>query len=229
MSQQNNQAGSPDPRRGILGRVTGVVYWLVVIELCFLLASLPGFAGFLFLQPVAGNIPLFALCLLPVGPALSAAFTALRARQRDRDVDDPWRRFWRAWVGNLREVLVLWVPALAVLTLLGFNAAFAGAVGVPFQIIAIVLGVVLLVWTVHVLTIVSLFAFRTRDAARLALFYIFAKPLVSLGVLSFLVLTVALVFLVSAWAPALLASVVAMLLLANARPMVADIEARFTQ
>lgn len=230
MSAQNQQAGSPDPRRGILGRVTAVVYWLVVVEVAFLLAALPGFVGMLFLEPVAANIPLYALCLLPFGPAFSAALGAMRARERDVDGElDPWPRFWRAWAGNLRDVLLLWVPALVVLSVLGFNIAFAGPVGTPFVIISIVLAVLVALWVVHVLVIVSLFRFRTRDAARLGVYFLAAKPLVTLGVLSFLVLCVAFVFLVSPWALPFLGSVLAALLLVNARPMTKSIEARFVE
>lgn len=216
----------PDPRRGILGRATGAVYWLLVVEAAFLLACVPTVVGILFLEPHPSNIPLYALSLLPVGPAFSAAIATMRKRDTDLVV---WPRYWKSWVANVRDALWVWVPALVVLTILGMNIAFGEAAGVPgaLVIISIVLAVMVLLWTVHALMIASLYNFRARDVARLGVYYLAAKPLVTLGVLSFLVLAVAAAYLVSPWVLVLTASIIAALLLTNARAMLLHIEDRF--
>lgn len=219
---------TPDPRRGALGKFTGVVYWLIVVELAFLLASAPGFLGTLFLAQEPSNLPLFALCLVPMGPAFSAALSALRARERDGDLV-VWPRYWRSWLANVREMLFLWVPALVALTILGMNVAFGAAAGVSgvLVIISLVIGVVVALWTLNAVLIASLYSFRLRDIARLALYYLAAKPLVTLGSLSLLVIIAVVVTFASGWVLALLASVLAALMLANTRTMRRDIEARF--
>ncbi|MBD3943209.1 DUF624 domain-containing protein [Microbacterium sp. NEAU-LLC] len=213
-------------RHGALGRVTGAVYWFVVVELCFLLAAAPGLAGILLLARDASNLPLYALCLVPIGPAYSAAMSAIAGRSDELSV---WPRFWRSYAHNLVDVLWVWVPALLAATVLGTTIAFAGAAGVDafFVVVAIVLLVVLAVWASHALVIASFFSFRARDVARLALYYVAAKPLVTLGALSFLVLAAAIVAFTLDPVLALLAVVFAALAAANARPMIADIRARF--
>lgn len=208
-------------------RVTGGVYWYVVVEIALLLAALPGAVGMLLLAPEPANIPLYALCLVPVLPAFSAAIAALRARKKS-DALDPWRQYWRRWTANVKDVLVLGVPALAALAILGFNAAFAASVaGGAFAIVAIVLGLVVALWLVHVLVIASLFSFRARDTTRLGLYYLVAKPLVTLGVASLGVLAAALAFFTSPWVLLVAGSILAGLVLTNARAMIADIEKRF--
>lgn len=228
MDGMAQQAGLPDPRRGVFGRVTETVYWFVVVEVAFLLAAAPGFLGVILLEQSATNIPLYALCLIPVAPAFSAALSALEARRR---VAEPvvWPQFWRAYVRNVVDVLWVWVPALVAAAILGTTIAVGPAAGVDGFFIgaAVVFLVVLAVWAAHALVIASLFRFRARDTARLALYYLAAKPLVSLGALSYLVVAVALVAFVSDWALALCAVIFAAFALVNARPLIASVRDRF--
>ncbi|TQK20923.1 uncharacterized protein DUF624 [Microbacterium sp. SLBN-154] len=229
MERVNPSASSPDPRQGAFWRATTVVYWYVVVEGCFLLAAAPGFAGILLLERDASNIPLYALCLLPLGPAFSAAVSTMAARMTAEE-PNVWPRFWRAYARNLGDVLWVWVPALAIATVLGTTVAFGAAAGVDlfFTGAAIVLLVVVALWASHALMIASFFRFRARDIARLALYYLAAKPLVTLGSASYLVLATAVVAFGSDWMLALTAVVFAAFAGANARPMVADVTQRFT-
>ena len=223
-----NATTAPDPRRGVLGRVTGVFYWFLLVEVCFLLAALPGFVGILLLDRSASNIPLYALCALPIAPAFSAAMSALAARSRADDLS-VWPRYWRAYRQNVGDVLWVWVPTLAAACVLGITIAFGAAAGVDgfFVGAAAVFLVVLAVWSSHTLVIASLFRFRARDVARLALYYLAARPLVTIGALSYLVLAVAVVAFTTDVVLALTAVVFAAFSLVNARAMTADISERF--
>jgi uncharacterized membrane protein YesL len=228
MDTMTHQAGSPDPRRGAPWRAAAVVYWFVLVEVCFLLAALPGFVGILLLDRVASNIPLYALCLLPVAPAFSAAISTLDFRARADDVS-VWPRYWRSYAQNVVDVLWVWVPSLAAASILGITIAFGAAAGVDgfFVGAAVVFLVVLAVWTFHAVVIASLFRFRSRDIARLALYYLAAKPLASLGALSCLVLVAALIAFTTDVVAALLAVLFAALALVTAKAMIADIRTRF--
>jgi len=227
MAQQ--QAGSSDPRRGILGRVTAIVYWLLVVEVCFLLAAAPGFIGIILLERDRSNLPLFALCLVPVAPAFSAAMYTLRIRMREDDLV-VWPRYWRGWAANVLDVLKTWIPALAILTVLGVNLLFGGDAGVDGILLGVSVAVSVLVamWATNAMVIGTFFRFRLRDTARLALYYLGGKPLVMLGTFSFLVIVGAIVAFTSDWVAALAGSVLAAFLLATVRPMLTDIEERFT-
>ncbi|QEO14469.1 DUF624 domain-containing protein [Agromyces intestinalis] len=215
--------------RTAFDRITGTVYRMLVAELAFLAAVAPGILGMLFLQPHPSNIPLYALCLVPLGPALAAVIGTFRALDGSHDLV-VWPRFWRAWWRDLRDVLLVWVPALVVLTVLAINVAFAAAAGVDpiFAVIAIVLAAVVGVLTLHALVIAAVFSFRTRDVARLALMYLVAKPLASVGALAVLIVVATAAATGFAWLIALAGSLLGVFLLANSRAMVADITARFT-
>ncbi|MCC2593740.1 hypothetical protein LKO27_10020 [Tessaracoccus sp. OS52] len=229
MTPENRQ-GTGDPRNTPLGRVTAVVYWFMVVEACFLLAAAPGFLGLMLLTRDASNIALFALCLVPLAPAFSAALFALDRRAAGADLV-VWPVFWHGWLQNVVDVCKVWVPALVGGAILAVNLIVGGEAGVgeAMRVASGVLGVVLVLWAVNAVVIATFFRFRTRDVARLALFYLAARPIVSLGVISFLVILTTLITFASDWAAALAASLLAALLLSIVRPMRDDVRARFVE
>lgn len=78
----------------------------------------------------ATNAPLAALCLLPLGPALSAALFALRDRPKAEDMT-PAHSFWRGYRLNAFDVLRLWTPALIVLAVIAVSLANLDVAGAP--------------------------------------------------------------------------------------------------
>jgi hypothetical protein len=214
---------------GVLGRATALVYWHLIVELLLVVAVLPGVLGSLLLERTPGNTVLFALCLVPVGPAVSAGLFALRDRTGAEGLT-PASSFWRGYRLNWADALRVWVPALVVGVVVVLGLANVGAGGVPgwYAGVLVVVGAGLALWTMNALVIVSFFGFRTRDSVRLAAHYLGARPLVTLGTLSLLVLAGGIVVLTTEAVFALIAVVWLALVLRNAGPLVADVERRFT-
>ncbi|MEZ3159022.1 glycosyltransferase [Microbacterium sp. BWT-B31] len=221
-------ASTPDPRDTRIGRVAASVYWYLMVEAGFLLAAAPGLVGLALVVPEPGSIPLYALCAVPFAPAFSAALYALRGGTRGPD-QNPWPRFWRGWRMNVADVLWVWIPVVAVGAAVGIGIAFGPAAGVPALLVVIswVLLAVLAVWAGIAVVICSWFSFRARDVARLASYYLAARPLVGLGFASLLIVAVALTFFASGWFVALTASIFVGFARVTARPMERDIEERF--
>ena len=214
---------------GVLGRATTLVYWYLIVEVLLVVAVLPGELASLLLERTTGNALLFALCLVPVGPAVSAGLFALRDRTAAEGLT-PAASFWRGYRLNWADALRVWVPALAVGVVVVLGLANVGAGGVPgwYAGVLVVVGAGLALWTVNALVIVSFFGFRTRDSARLAAHFLGAKPLGTLGTLSLLVLAAGIVVLTTEAVLALVAVVWLALMLRNARPLLAEVEERFT-
>ena len=215
---------------GPLSRVATVAYWFLVVEVLLALTTAPALVVALFLDRSPGNVALFALCAVPLGPAVSAALFAWRRFLRERDTS-PAAHFWRGYRLNVLDALRTWVPALVVLAVLATNTAYAGlssAAGVPVPVFVVLAGVLLL-WTVRVLAITSAFAFRWRDAARIAAYTITARPLATLGLLSLLVLTAGIAAFTFDAVVVLLASVLTFLVARNERPVLAMVEERFVE
>lgn len=207
-------------RLALLGRV-----WMLQV----MGATLPGLLALPFLAREAGNAPLFGLCFVPVAPALSAAVFAWRVFLTDRDLA-PARHFLRGYRLNWLDVLRWWVPTVGFLSLLGFTLANLHLAGVPngYGLLLIVVAVGALLWSAPALVLSSTLALRTRDIARLAVYYLAARPAVTLGVAALLLSAAGLVVLISDWALVLLASPFALALTSNTAPVVRDATERFT-
>ncbi|MER7368672.1 hypothetical protein [Nonomuraea wenchangensis] len=215
---------------GPLSRAAALIYTLMVVEAMFLLAVAPGLAALTLLGGDAGNVPLAALCALPLGPALSAALYALRRRSRDLADLRPAAAFWRGYRVNAAGALKIWAPWLAGVAVVGTTLANFAAAGVPGWWAALLVLVALggLLWAGNALVITSLFAFRAVDVARLASYFLLRHPKAALANTSLLVVAAGVTMVGTELLTALLASAFAAALLRNGRPVIAEVEERFT-
>jgi hypothetical protein len=218
-----------DLGHGPLGRLTGAVYWFLVVALLLLVAASPTVVLLLLLDRSGGNAPFLALAAVPLGPALSAALYAVRDRARSESLT-PARSFATGYRLNAVDVLRVWVPALAVLGVVGWTLANAGAAGITLAYagVLVALAVVVLLWALHAVAIASFFSFRTRDVARLAAYYLLRRPLVTVGLLSLLIFAAGVTWVASDAGIAVLGSVWVWLWYRNDRPMLDDVRRRFT-
>ncbi|MEU7613008.1 DUF624 domain-containing protein [Micromonospora sp. NPDC049204] len=207
---------------GPLSRITSRVYILLVVELLFLLTTLPGLLPMLLLGRDPSNLPLAAVLLVPVGPALSAALYALRHQRSDLTDLRPAAVFWRGYRANLPGVLRVWVPTLLWLTVLAVNLAYRGAVGLPgwWTVPLVLLAVGVTLCAANALVITSLFDFRTRDVLRLAVHFLVRTPGVTVGNALLVAAAAAVTAVFSEAVLAMLGSVAVLALLRVSDPMV---------
>ncbi|MEU0582519.1 hypothetical protein [Streptomyces sp. NPDC006132] len=215
---------------GTLSRASALIHTVLTVEALLLLAASPGLAGLLLLGPEPANLPLAALCLLPLGPALSAALYALHHRSRDLTELHPARAYLRGWRLNALPALKLWTPLLAWLTVIAFTLTHFAATGLPawWAVLLAVIGAGSLLWGAHALVLTSLFAFRARDTARLAGYFLLRHGRATLAAASLLVLTAALTALLTEAAPALLAAPLLLSLLHGSRSVITETREEFT-
>ncbi len=216
---------------GPLSRASALVYNLLVTEILLLLATAPGIVGTLFVPPAPNNAPLLALCALPVGPALAAAFFTLHRRRRDLAELRPAVDFWRGYRTSFHGALLVWVPALAWLTLVATVLTHLSAAGVPRWWAGLLLlsaaGVAL--WALTALQIVALFSFRAWDLPRLGFYALTRRPAVTLGNLGILIAAALVALFTSEVVLALAGSILVAALVRTSRRLMADIERDFTE
>ncbi|MER7476288.1 hypothetical protein ABTX60_01330 [Streptomyces sp. NPDC126510] len=215
---------------GTLSRASALTHTLLTVEALLLLTASPGLAALLLLGPDPANLPLAALCLLPLGPALSAALYALHHRSHDLTELHPARDCLRGWRLNAVPALKLWAPLLVWLTVIAFTLTHFSATGLPgwWALLLAVIGTGSLLWGAHALVLTSLFAFRARDTARLAAYFLFRHGRATLAAVSLLVLTAASATLLTEALPALLAAPLLLSLLHGSRSVIAETRKDFT-
>ena len=215
---------------GPLARVAAAVYCLMTVELLLMVAIVPGLIPLLVLDRDASNAPLAVACLLPVGPALSAALFALRHHRGDLTDLHPAAEFRRGYRLNAGGVLRLWGPWLAGMAVITENLVHLKASGVPgwWGAVLVVIAVASLLWMANALVITSLFSFRAIDVARLSAYFLGRTRGVTLGSLSLLIIAVGIIDLASEAVIAVLGVVFAGALLRTAEPMIRQVKEEFT-
>ncbi|MFJ6738218.1 hypothetical protein ACIQOU_04795 [Streptomyces sp. NPDC091279] len=215
---------------GPLSRAAALVHTLLTVEALLLFASSPGIVGLFLLGADASNLPLVALCLLPVGPALSAGLYALEHRGRDLADLHPARTFWRGWRLNAVAVLEIWVPLSVWLTVVAFTLTHFALTGLPgwWALLLAGIGAGSLLWGAHALVLASLFTFRARDTARLAAYFLLRHGRATLAAGSLLALAAGLTVLLTEALPALLAAPLLLSLLHSSRPVITETAKDFT-
>jgi hypothetical protein len=202
---------------GLLSQAAAMIYTLLVVELLVLVTAGPGLAGLVLLDRDTSNLPLAALCVLPAGPALSAAIYALDRRRLDLTDLHPGAAFLRGYRLNVIGALKVWTPWLLLITVNLVDP------GVP-QLILIGVATV---WMLNALVITSLFVFRFRDVARLSAYLLIRTFRVTVGNACLIVVALAGVWLWSEAALALAASLLVLGLLGTARPVIAVVRKEF--
>ncbi|MGV9978621.1 DUF624 domain-containing protein [Micromonospora wenchangensis] len=216
---------------GPLSRAAAAVYTVLVVGFLLVLTTLPGLVPVLLLGRDASNLPLVALCLVPVGPAVSAALYALHHQRPDLTDLRPAARFRQGYRANLAQVLRIWVPLLLWLTVIAVNLAHLSVAGVPtgWAVPLLAIGVAVTLAGGNALVIASLFTFRTRDVLRLALYFLVRTPTVTVGTALLLAAAGALTVLVSEALPVLLAGPFVLAYLRVATPMTDLVRKDFTR
>ena len=215
---------------GPLSRAAALIYTLLVVEGLLVLTAAPGLVVLVLLDRDASNLPLVALCALPVGPALSAAVYALRHRSADISDLHPASAFWRGYRLNAVGALKVWVPGLVWLTIVAVTLANFGGTGLPawWAVLVGLIGVAAALWLVNALFITSLFAFRGRDVARLAAYFLFRTPGVTVSNACVLIVAVAVVFVSSEAVLTLFGSLFVAMLVLGARPLFEAVRREYT-
>ncbi|HWB35131.1 MAG TPA: hypothetical protein VHA75_03810, partial [Rugosimonospora sp.] len=159
---------------GPLARAAALVYTVLVVELLLLLTTAPGLVVLVLLDHDASNAPLAAVCALPFGPALSAALYALHRRRLDLADLKPAAAFWRGYKLNALGALKVWVPLLALLTVIAVNLSHRNAAGVPawWSVLLVIVAVAVTLASANALVITSLYVFRAGDTARLSAYFL---------------------------------------------------------
>jgi hypothetical protein len=214
---------------GPLSRGVAYVYHLLAVELLLLLTAGPGLVLLVLLDRDTGNLPLVAALALPAGPALSAGLYALHRRRLDLTDLRPAADFWRGYRLNARGVLPLWAVWLVWVTVLGMSLGNLSAAGLPrwWAVLLVLVAVLATLWALNALVITSLFAFRIRDVARLAAYFLARTPGATLGNAGLLIVAFGVVLVSSEAVLAALGSLLVLALLHNCRQMIAAIREEF--
>lgn len=214
---------------GVIARLCDGVYRLAALEVCLVLACVPGIVATTLLVPDPSNAALFALAGLPVGPAVAAGLHAVH-RNLAGDDTGPFAAYVRGYRATFRDAVRVWLVVVAVAAFLAFDVTVALAGG-AVRVLPLLglLGAGTLVAGLLGVAVTTAYDFRTRDALRLAGWSLVGAPASALGVLALLAVCAAIVLTAPAWVLPLLAAVLVLVLAVVVQPLLGAVGERFTR
>ncbi|MDQ0227446.1 YesL family protein [Metabacillus niabensis] len=215
---------------GILFTVTNYIYWLFVSNILFILSNSIFIFFFMTLKPSFSNLILFFLALIPSGPAIAALTYSMEKLVRTKELS-PARDFIEGYRKNLKDTFTIWLPILVIYFILLVDLQYLRQTPTSTnQILAIVIFVLTVIWTMVVLNIVSInarFKFRVRDTFKLSIYYSFMKFKQTVGNLLILFIVAYLTSITTNFFIVFTSSIIAFVMLLNTKEILTDIEQNF--
>lgn len=233
---------------GLLFALAWRIYHVVAITVCFALTILPAILPIMALLLVSGAdlvasvdggelgstdfsalLPVIPLLTVWVGPALSGALYAWRRSVGD-DEHKPGAVFWRGYRRNFFEVIRVWLPAVAVISLatLGISRAALTDIGLGGTVALVIFAAFIGTWALITVIIVTFFSFRTTDAMRLGAAYLVYTPAVAFGMLGLLIIAMAASVVTTPMIMLLFGGVWTWFIYRSAIPLIDSVATRFT-
>jgi|SRR5690625_160674 len=217
---------------GLLSTFTNFVYWLMVLNVYFILTNIVFLFFFLALEPSFSNIILYFLALIPTGPSISALYYSTAKLVKEKEIS-PTKDFFHGYKINVIDSLKLWLPALTVLFIIVVDLQYFYAKATTFnQVLAGIFFVALvfiLILLLYVFPINAQFKFRIRDIYRLSVYYVFKTMRVTTGNIAILFLTAFIMFVTSDFIILFLASLVCYILTLNNQAAMEDVKLNFVK
>ena len=216
--------------QGILFTFSNYVYWILLTNIYFVATNAVFIFFFMTLKPSFSNIALYALALIPSGPAISGLLYSMEKLVRTKELS-PTADFFYGYRTNLKGTFFVWTIILAVYFVLLIDLQYLRVTVTPInQIIFVVVLVLTFIWTmlsINMLMIYARFTFRIRDLVKLSAYYQFMKFKQTIGNLFILFLVAFLTVITTDFLVIFIASLIAMAMTFNSRSIHEHIERNF--
>lgn len=216
--------------QGILFMATNYIYWLLLLNIYFVLTNGVFIFFFMTLQHSFSNIPLYFLALIPTGPAIGAMCYSMEKLIRTKELS-PTRDFFRGYKKNLKDTLSVWLPILIVYFILLVDLQYLRQSSTETsQILSIVIMVLTVIWTIicmNVLIINAQYKFRLRDVWKLSMYYSCIKFKNTIGNFLILFLLAFITTITTDFLILFTSSIVAYLMMLNSKEMLVHIKENF--
>lgn len=215
---------------GLLYQITNWIYWLLVLNICFVGTNIFFLLAVITLTPDLSNIIFYYLSLILSGPSIAALlYSTLQLIQEKEET--PLRDFFRAYRINLKDTLRFWVPVLTFFCIGVVNIKYLSIHhSVLNEIISMALLLLyffLAIVTIQAFVINSKLSFKTLDLFKVAIYTSVKHLKITVGNFSILFLFWFLFNNTSDFLMLFLGSFMAYLILLNSRKFLSSVENQF--
>lgn len=160
------------------------LWYFIGVNILFIISNIPVLLFFLFvgISQVRTYLPLFLLCMVPMGPALSALFYTMN-RLLAKTESSAWKDYKKGYFDTWGQKILLALGQMAVLFIFEVNIEFF-AVQMPFfplMVVFIILFAVTILLTPYLYLLASRYQMKNKDIIKDALILLITRPVNTLG------------------------------------------------
>lgn len=154
------------------------VYYLLGINICFILSNLLFIIALLIVKLEFHNTFIFIISLIPTGPSITALFSVTGKFIREGDIS-PFKDYFKSYKLNFKESMKIWIIQLLLIVIIVIDIRY---MIVSKNIILLSLfkpllfiGGIIFSISIYLYAILSRFELKTRDLIKISIIYTFKK------------------------------------------------------
>lgn len=160
------------------------IFWFFLLNLFFMVFNIPLVSFFMFIgiSNIFSYFPLFLLCLIPVGPSLTALLYCMGKLIRNRDLSIL-NDFIKGLKLNFRQATLFWCFELLIIFMLYSNIKFFTTAQYSLVLTCLFasLIILLLLMTPYIYILISRFSMKFMDIIKASLVLVFTRPILTIS------------------------------------------------
>lgn len=216
--------------QGLVYNVTNYIYWLFLCNFYFLLCNILFIFVFFTTDTKLENLLIYTISLIPFGPAATALCASMGKIARDKDIN-PTSYFFKSYKDNFWQSIKLWSVELFVLFILAVDMQYFSINSSLSLFIPLLLGLAIFVLIIglYIFPILSRFSMRSRDILKISIYYLYRKIHITILNACVVVASLFLMEKLSSYYLLFSASLSCFLIMLNLKPVLTEMEERFTE
>lgn len=168
------------------------IFWFFLLNLFFMIFNIPVISFFIFIgiSNILSFLPLFLICLIPVGPSFTALLYCTGKLIKNKDlhiIND----FIKGLKLNFKQSAFLWCSELIIMFMLYSNIKFFSVAKYSLIIPCLFSSLIILTLliTPYIYILISRFSMRNMDIIKASFILVFTRPLLTLTNILIFVIT----------------------------------------
>lgn len=203
------------------------IFWFFLLNLFFMVLNIPLVLFFIFvgISDIFSYLPLFLLCLIPVGPTITALLYCMGKLIRDKSIN-VFSDFVKGLKLNTLQSTIFWCMELLIAFMLYSNIKFFSTVNYNLVLTCIfaALLILILLVTPYIFILISRFSMKSMDIIKASFILTFTRPILTISNILVLIVSLILFEISPGTIILFVSSIVTFLLSFTSKSLLAELE-----
>lgn len=160
------------------------IFWFFLLNLFFMIFNIPLVWFFMFvgISNIFTYLPLFLLCLIPIGPSLTTLLYCMGKLIRNGDIHIM-KDFINGLKLNFKQSTFLWCCELIAVFMLYSNIKFFSTAKFSLVITCLFVSLIILIllMTPYIFILISRFSMKNMDTIKASIILVFTRPIITIS------------------------------------------------